>query len=76
MSRKPSPELLQRVARNIKRLRRARGMTQAQLAKGSGLTKSYICNAEKARLGNPSISTLEAFAEGLGCEAWELVSVE
>ena len=47
----------------IKALRKARGMTQAQLA-GEHITRNMLCEIEKGK-ATPSLDTLSAIAEGL-----------
>jgi transcriptional regulator with XRE-family HTH domain len=70
---KPSPEILNRVARNVKRLRIERQMTQEQVARGAGLVKQYISNVERGKV-HMCLSSIEAIAQGLGCDAWEVVT--
>jgi len=43
-NRQPSPEMLGRLAVNLRRLRRERGYTQERLGKLCGLAKNYISN--------------------------------
>lgn len=71
--RRASPGLLRRVARNMKRLRAERGMTQKQLSKRSGWSLSYITKIENARV-NASLAALEALSLGLGCEDGAIVA--
>lgn len=71
-NRKPSPEILRRLSANVKRLRRAQGYTQQQLATLCGLTKSYISNVEQGTV-NISLANLEALAIGLDCSEEDLV---
>jgi transcriptional regulator with XRE-family HTH domain len=73
MNGKPSREILMRVARNVKRLRSARDITQQELANVSALTKPYISKIEHGRL-NIGLAVIKALAEGLKCEAWEIVT--
>ena len=51
----------------IKTLRKARGMTQAQLA-GERITRNMLCEIEKGK-ASPSLDTLAAIAEGLSVPA-------
>jgi transcriptional regulator with XRE-family HTH domain len=71
-NRKASPEIRWRLSTNLKRLREARGYTQQELARRSGLTKSYICNVEQDMV-NISLANLEALANGLECSAEDLL---
>jgi transcriptional regulator with XRE-family HTH domain len=60
------------LARNLKRLRRERGLTQEELADLAGLNRNYIGMIE--RQGNAaSVDTLEALAEALQIKAAQLL---
>jgi transcriptional regulator with XRE-family HTH domain len=58
-NRKASSESLWLLATNLKRLREARGYSQLELARRTGLPNGYI-------------SKLEALANGLGCSLEDL----
>ena len=60
------------VGKNIAALRKQREMTQAELAKLSGISESSVNNIEVGRRGNISMSSLEAIAEALKVNMWEL----
>jgi transcriptional regulator with XRE-family HTH domain len=64
-------KLLKRFARNLKKARNARGMSQEDLADKSGLALSQIARIETGRL-NTSISTVYAILKALNAEANEL----
>lgn len=64
-------KLLNRLAKNLKRVRKARGLTQEDLAYKSGLTLSQIARIETGRL-NTSVSTVFAILQALDAEANEL----
>jgi transcriptional regulator with XRE-family HTH domain len=70
--RKASPEILWRLSTNLKRLREARGYTQKELGSLCGLTKTYIGNVEQGTV-NITLANLEAIANGLGCNAEDLL---
>jgi len=70
--RKASPELLNRLGGNVRKLRKVRGYTQAQLGKLCGVKKTYISNIERAKI-NPTLASLENLAAGLNCTAAALV---
>ena len=72
-NRKASPEILWRLASNLKRLREARGYTQAELGHRSGFAKSYVCNVE-SEMVNISLANLEALAIGLNCSECDLLA--
>ena len=60
------------VGRNTARLRRARGMTQEQLAELSGFSQQYISGLENGRR-NPTVVTLFEIARALDATPVELV---
>ena len=64
-------KLLKRFARNLKKARKARGISQEDLADKSGLALSQIARIETGRL-NTSISTVYAILKALNAEANEL----
>ncbi len=70
--RKASPEIRRRLSVNLKRLRRARGYTQQELANFCQFSKNYISNVEQGRL-NITLASLETLARGLGCAEEELL---
>lgn len=59
---------------NIRRMRREKGLTQAQLA-GDDWTKGYISLVEHGRVA-PSVKSLQLFANKLGCSISDLVEAE
>jgi len=54
------------VARNIRRLRVARGLSQEALAVDAGIDRTYVSRLERG-LENPSVAVLEKLAKALGC---------
>lgn len=70
--RKASAEFRTAVGNNLTTHRRVRGLTQDQLGERSGLTKHYISKVEHGNI-NVSLATLEALANGLGCDVTQLV---
>jgi transcriptional regulator with XRE-family HTH domain len=64
-------KLLKRFARNLKKARNARGLSQEDLADKSGLALSQIARIDSGRL-NTSISTVYAILKALNAEANEL----
>jgi transcriptional regulator with XRE-family HTH domain len=68
---KPSAEHLGLLAMNLKRLRKARGYTQRQLGKLSGLNRNYISNIERETV-NISLANLERLANALECSLYDL----
>lgn len=55
----------------IARLRRERGLTQAELARITGLSCGYIAAIEQGRR-HPTVKTLAIIAEALGIDVEEL----
>ena len=70
--RKASPEILSRLAANLKKLREARGYTQQELARVCGFSASYIGDVEQETV-NITLANLEALANGLECEVLDLI---
>jgi transcriptional regulator with XRE-family HTH domain len=71
--RKASSDFLRRLASNLRRLRDARGYTQAELGDRRGLARSYIYNVELETL-NISLAKLEALASGRDCSECDLLA--
>ncbi|MEW5849965.1 MAG: XRE family transcriptional regulator [Myxococcota bacterium] len=68
-----SEELASRLARNIKHLRDARGLTQQQMAKLSGLPRATWANLESGA-ANPTLTVLHSVAGALQVSIEELIS--
>ena len=66
-------ELGMRIARNLKQLREARGLTQEQMAKISRMPRATWTNLESGE-ANPTISVLHRAAGGLQVTLEELLS--
>ena len=60
------------LARNMRRLRAERGMSQEALAGESGLNRAYVSAVERAER-NVSIDNIGRIAKGLKVEAWTLL---
>lgn len=65
----PTPK---QVGTRIRRLRKAKGMSQADLAKKARLTRVYVTRLEAGQQ-DPSLSTINALAKALGVPVTELV---
>ena len=61
-----------RMARTVRTLRQARGLTQAQLADKSGVTREYIARLEAGRY-DPSLSVIEKVAKALKVKVGKLL---
>jgi XRE family aerobic/anaerobic benzoate catabolism transcriptional regulator len=66
----PDTSLLTTLAQHVRRLRRSRGWTRAELARRSGLSVRFLARVESGE-GNISVLRLEALANalGVGCDA-------
>ncbi len=66
-------ELAERLARNVKQLRQARGLTQAQISKLTGLPRATWSNLESGA-ANPTLSVLHKVAHALQVTLEEIVA--
>jgi transcriptional regulator with XRE-family HTH domain len=60
-------------AMNLKALRTARGLTQAELAKRMKMKQAYIAQLETGVEANPTLDTLQRLAKALKVTVAELV---
>lgn len=60
------------VGRNVRRLRKMRGLTQEQFAEVSGFSQQYISSLEKGTR-NPTVITLYELSVALGVSHMDLV---
>jgi transcriptional regulator with XRE-family HTH domain len=58
--------LKQRIGQLIRRLREAKGLTQAELAKEARVTRPYITMLENGVRTTPSLPMLQRLAKALG----------
>jgi transcriptional regulator with XRE-family HTH domain len=56
----------------LKRLRRERGLTQAQLAELTGSTAPYVSQVERG-YANPTLDVMAKLAEAVGAKVWDLL---
>src|ERR1041384_3968386 len=68
-----SEELSSRLGRNIRELRQARGLTQQQMAKLSGLPRATWANLESGD-GTPTLAVLHAVAVAFQVSLEEIVA--
>lgn len=73
--RKPSNQLRQILAKNLRDFRQAKGISQEQLASLSGLHRTYIGSVERGER-NVTLGTLELLAGPLGVSVPELLVVQ
>lgn len=62
------------VARNIRRIRVARGLSQEVLAVDAGIDRTYVSRLER-HLENPTVAVLERVAKALDCRVVDLFAV-
>lgn len=60
------------LARNVRTLRRGRGMSQEALAAAAGLHRTYVGSVERSER-NISLDSLCALAHGLSTDVWRLL---
>lgn len=65
-------DVRERLADNVKRLRKARGWSQEALAGEAGLDRTYISGIER-KVKNPTITVVERIATALQCGLGELL---
>jgi transcriptional regulator with XRE-family HTH domain len=66
-------KLRRTVARNLRRLRRKRGLSQEELADRAGLNRNYVGMIEREE-NAPTVDALEQLAKALDINAVELFS--
>src|SRR6188472_1815218 len=59
----------------IKEMRATQGISQRELADRAGLSRSYLCDIEHGRTGNPSFEYLDSIAIALGVDRTEVLRV-
>ena len=60
---------------NLRTFRKAKNLSQSDLARAAGLGKAYISDIER-QLRNPTIDSVERLALALGRKPWELLYVD
>lgn len=75
MKRTHKGPLRDTLAKNMRRLRAARGLSQEALAHESGLNRTYLSGVERSER-NVSIDNIGRIADGLGVEPWKLLKNE
>jgi len=64
------------IADNIKAKRKARKLTQVELAEKAGITQAVISRLEAGQEDNAKLSTLRGLASALGCAVVDLLPEE
>jgi len=62
----------QRFAKNMKRLRKAKGLSQGDIHRATGIDRAYISNLEAGKQ-NPTLETIAKIAEALGVNSDQLL---
>ncbi len=63
---------IQRFAKNMKKLREAKSMSQGDIHRATGIDRAYISNLEAGKQ-NPTLETIAKIAEALGVGSNELL---
>lgn len=63
---------IQRFANNMRGLREAKGMSQGDIHRATGIDRAYISNLEAGKQ-NPTLETIAKLAEALGVNSGELL---
>lgn len=58
----------------LKELRKARRITQEELAKDAGVSQSYVCALENGKRANPSMPVLRRIAKRLGVSTSRIIN--
>lgn len=70
---KPPLNLRQVLARNLRRARRMRELSQEAVAFEAGVTRTYLSSVELGTV-NPSLDKLEALAKAVGVPLHDLIN--
>lgn len=65
-------DVRQRLAANMKRLRKVRGWSQETLADEAGLDRTYISGIER-KVKNPTVIVIERIGSALNCQLGDLL---
>lgn len=71
--RKPSKQLTQTLATNVRMLRHAKNISQEKLAELAGLHRTYVGSVERGER-NVTLSSLEVLASALGVSVTDLLT--
>ena len=62
-----------KIGKNIKKLRQAKGLSQDRLSKAADVSYNSIVKLETGGITNPTIETLQKIAKALGVSIEELI---
>lgn len=65
-------EEVQKLAQNLKRIRAAKGISQGDIVKATGIDKAMISNIENGKT-NPTLGTIAKLAKALGVSVGKLM---
>jgi transcriptional regulator with XRE-family HTH domain len=71
-SLREAPSACERVAANLRRLRKAKGLSQEQMAEAAEFHRTYVSQLERC-VTNISVTGLERLANALGVDILELL---
>jgi transcriptional regulator with XRE-family HTH domain len=69
------PANVQSLGEWVRATRVSQGISQRTLAERSGLSRSYLCDIERGRGAQPSVTTLDKLANALGAARTDLLRV-
>ncbi|MDP2704567.1 MAG: helix-turn-helix transcriptional regulator [bacterium] len=61
-----------KLGKNLKRIRKAKGITQGDIVRALGVGRGYISNIENGKM-NPTLSTIAKLAKVLGAPIEDLI---
>lgn len=65
-------DVRQRLAANMKRLRKEHGWSQEALADAAGLDRTYVSGIER-KVKNPTVTVIDRLAAAFGCSLGDLL---
>ncbi len=67
-------DIRQRLGRNVRQLREAKGWSQEDYADRAGIHRTYVSDIERGRR-NPTVTVVEKLAEPLGVSSGSLLDI-
>ncbi len=61
-----------KLGKNLKRIRTEKGMTQGDIVRALGVSRSFVSNVENGKT-NPTLATIAKLAKALGVPTEELI---